>query len=116
MVLAVLLSVCASTRGGNLLEDEPKRPPSPISKAAILALMKTVRPQVDACYQTFHVGGYVAVGITVRRDGQVQEVNVSGDFRDTPTGDCIIEAVKGLRFPRFLRRRPLVFTYPILLR
>ena len=59
--------------------------------------------------------GKADLAIEIVSDGTVKSVKLSGDFLDTPTGDCIVAAVKATTFPPF--RNPSVkITYPFILR
>ena len=53
--------------------------------------------------------------VSLKVNGTVHSVRLSGAFYGTPTGACLIEAGQNARFPRFARERQQ-FVYPFFLR
>jgi len=72
----------------------------PLSKAALVAGLNAVRPNIAACYQRFLVPGVAMVNVVITKSGRVAKADVTGKFAGTPTGACIERAVKTARFPR----------------
>lgn len=99
--------------------DRPKKvvdtTPDELTAAQIKQRMSAVRAAADACFQQYGVAGDAKLHVTVAADGSVVAVDQSGDFKDTPTGDCIEAAVKAVEFPRTKKSRQS-FKYPIVLR
>jgi len=94
-------------------EDHPL--PTELSRTVIAQSMGRIRGQVFACFERFHVPGSAPLTYEVAGNGSVQSVKLGGALAGTPTGDCIVEAAHGARFPRF--DGPVqTFTYPFFLR
>jgi hypothetical protein len=76
--------------------------PDQLDKPAIIRGMEPARPAVLACYQRYRVPGMVLVGVEVATDGRVLLAKATGQFSNTPTGDCVAAAVKeGARLSPF---------------
>ncbi len=89
--------------------------PDELSARQIKETMKAVRASADACFEKFGVPGDAKLRVTVAGDGAVIAIEQTGDFQDTPTGTCIVNAVKTTVFPRTKKSRQS-FSYPIVLR
>lgn len=72
---------------------------SPLSKAALVAGMSAVRPQVAACYRRYQVPGIALVNVEIAPWGRVNRATVTGMFAGTSAGACVEQAVKTARFP-----------------
>ncbi len=96
-------------------DDEDKPLPTELSRSVVAVAMGRIRAQVFACFERFHVPGAAPLTFEVAGNGSVQSVRLAGALSGTPTGDCIVEAAHGARFPRF--DGPIqTFTYPFFLR
>jgi hypothetical protein len=119
----------AACKGGmvTVVEDKPKPEPEP-EKPKEPELPETLStyhlkqaiqaqavPAVNACFATYGVPGRADTIINISNDGTVSSVDLDGDFLDTPTGDCILAAVKSVTFPKF-KRKSMSFPYPFILR
>jgi hypothetical protein len=105
----------APTEEANDDDDEDKPLPTELSRAVIAESMGRIRAQVFACFERFRVPGAAPLTYEVAGNGSVQSVKLGGALSGTPTGDCIVEAAHGARFPRF--DGPIqTFTYPFFLR
>ena len=94
-------------------EDHPL--PTELSRTVIAQSMGRIRGQVFACFERLHVPGAAPLTYEIAGNGSVQSVKLAGALAGTPTGDCIVEAARGARFPRF--DGPVqTFTYPFFLR
>lgn len=108
---------------GEAATDEPKDAPKKVvenipdelTATQIKQKMAGVRGAADACFQKYGVAGDAKLHVTVAADGSVVAVDQTGDFKGTPTGDCIEEAVKAVQFPKTKKSRQS-FKYPIVLR
>jgi hypothetical protein len=89
--------------------------PQELPRDAIADAMTRIRPQVFACYEKFKEPGTAELTYVVAGNGMVQSIRVGGSFDGTPTGDCVLDAGKNARFPRFKASRQQ-FTYPFFLR
>lgn len=89
--------------------------PSSLSAQDLATAMAGIRPQVAACYARYQVPGRALLDYVVASNGLVQTVRLSGIFAGTPTGECVTEAARGARFPRFTTVRQQ-FSYPFFLR
>ncbi len=95
--------------------DEDKPLPTELSRVVIAEAMGHIRAQVFACFERLHVPGAAPLTYEVAGNGSVQSVKLGGALAGTPTGDCIVEAARGARFPRF-DGSIQTFTYPFFLR
>jgi len=68
-------------------------------RAALIAGLNAVRPQVHACYEQFYVPGTAMANVVIAPSGRVSSATVTGKFAGTPTGACVEAAVKTARFP-----------------
>lgn len=106
--------------GGEPKEPEvvkPKEPelPAKLTASDLNRAMKKAGAEVNACFATYGVPGTANLVIEVGGDGVVKKVVLKGDFEDTPTGDCIVDAVKKTEFPKF-KSASQTFNYPFILR
>ncbi len=95
------------------MEDEGL--PTLLTKDQISKALSRIRGQIYACYQQFEMAGKATIAFEVAGNGMVQKVKVTGGFEGSPTGECILEAAKNARFPRFRADRQS-FDYPFFLR
>jgi hypothetical protein len=96
-------------------DDEDKPLPTELTRAVIAQSMGRIRGQVFACFERFRVPGVAPLTYEVAGNGTVQSVKLGGALSGTPSGDCITEAARAARFPRF--DGPVqTFTYPFFLR
>jgi hypothetical protein len=77
--------------------------------------MKKTREKVHACFSNYGVPGKADITLQIGTDGKVKKVELRGEFKDTPTGECITNAVKESEFPPF-REGPMTIKYPFILR
>jgi hypothetical protein len=101
------------------VEDKPKEPelPDSLSNYQIKqAMQATAVPGINACYATYGVPGTANLKIEILNDGSVKDVDLgTSDFADTPTGDCIVKAIKKTAFPKF-KRASMNIPWPVVLR
>ena len=90
-------------------------PPYQLSVDDVRRALKEVNPAVYKCYDSYGVPGRADVFIDVKGDGTVRLVEVRGELAETPTGKCVVAAVKQAKFPRF-KRDNMQIHYPFLLR
>lgn len=115
-------------KGGLVGSEEPKvaipvepvveapRVPEKLSPSAVKRSMQQIAPAVNACFAIYGVPGKADVSFEIGSDGKVRRVALSSeDFEDTPTGTCILDAVKSAEFPEFLAPSMTV-NYPFILR
>lgn len=95
--------------------DEDSKLPAELPRDAIANAMTRIRPQVFACFEKFKVPGTAQLTYTVAGNGMVQSIRVGGAFDGTPTGECVLDAGKNARFPRF-KAPSQQFSYPFFLR
>jgi hypothetical protein len=90
--------------------------PDSLSVSAIKgAMAPTELAIMDECYAQYGVPGRADLSLTIAGDGSVKKAVIKGKFKDTPTGDCVLEKVEATRFPRF-RSASMPLSYPIILR
>lgn len=105
-------------QGAGAGADGPKEPPLPqtLSSADVNAAMHRVRSEVDRCFDTYGVPGLAKVTLEIGGDGLVKNATLAGEFQDTPTGECILKAVKKAEFARFKASSMTIRDYPFILR
>ena len=98
-------------------EEKPKEPelPNRLSTADIQNAMQKARAEANGCFATYGVAGDEKVVIDIVADGTVKSAKLTGDFVDTPTGECILRAVKKTTFPKF-RSPSMTVNFPFILR
>jgi hypothetical protein len=106
--------VGGTAREGQGRGDEAKLPDE-LSRAAIADAMTRIRPQVFACFEKFKTPGTAQLSYVIAGNGMVQSIRVGGSFDGTPTGECVLDAGKNARFPRF-KAASQQFSYPFFLR
>jgi hypothetical protein len=89
--------------------------PDELPRDAIASAMSLIRPQVFACFEKFKTPGTAQLTYIVAGNGMVQSIRLGGGFDGTPTGECVLDAGKNARFPRF-KAAQQQFTYPFFLR
>jgi len=97
--------------------EKPKEPelPARLSPADIQSSMHKARAEANACFTTYGVAGDEKVVIEISGDGLVKSAKLTGDFDDTPTGECILRAVKKTTFPKF-KAPSMTINFPFILR
>ena len=89
--------------------------PESLSRSQIQAGMRRIKGRVQNCYDRFKVPGQANVKVKIGNTGRVVSSVVKGIFAGTPTGACVLAAVRSARFPRF-SGSPISITYPFVLR
>jgi hypothetical protein len=89
--------------------------PRTLSPFAVNRYMAPVRKRAQQCFETYGVAGEGEFTIYVNSDGRITKIDQTGAFAGTPTGDCIIEAIRAIAFPKF-QKNDLSFRYPVVLR
>jgi hypothetical protein len=89
--------------------------PRQLSLPQIKQAMQPAIAEVNGCFATYGVAGRADVTMTILGNGTVKKVDMTGDFTDTPTGDCIVKAVEHVEFPKF-QRQEMVVPWPFILR
>lgn len=97
------------------IKKEPPLPEALTTYQIKQNMQATAAPQVNACFATYGVPGRADLQVEIGNDGKVKEVQLTGDFEETPTGDCIIKAVKDTEFPKF-KRSSMTVPYLFILR
>ncbi len=96
----------------------PKLPTLPkVPKASkIRELMRSARDKALECYKQFQIPGTAKLKLYVSgKTGKVSKVVLSGDFKETPTGTCVLNVINNLDFGKF-RRKQITFKYKYLLK
>jgi Ca-activated chloride channel family protein len=79
--------------------------PDPRFKESVEKILKQQIPAIDSCYQNVlgkesNRKGEVTLKLIIGRDGKVSKVSlISAWIRDKKLEQCILEKIKGLRFP-----------------
>lgn len=90
-----------------------------LSREQVVGAMSALRPQLDACYAKYHVAGMAVVGLTISPAGSVAAATLQRPSRGlgdigpaSPTGECVLQAVRAARFPAFTGA-PMKLVYPL---
>jgi hypothetical protein len=93
------------------VDDRPEK----LSAGDVKKAMATAQAGVQACFQQYGVPGKADFAIEIGGDGKIRKVELRGQFKDTPTGECITSAVKNTQFPAF-KAGNMNINYPFILR
>ena len=106
--------VCKGVKrdGGSLFGTKKSALPGQLSNAAISEALQPVIEEARRCYSIYQVRGRSTLRLQVKADGQIESFVHNGDFKDTPTGECIDEKVRTVRFPKTSRPTTEVL-YPV---
>lgn len=88
----------------------PKLTPQDIQKT-----MEPVTVEAQQCFAVYGVAGEAKFRIKISGEGKVTEIEQTGYFKDTPTGDCMEAAIRAAQFPATQKDLTAV-TYPLVLR
>lgn len=80
----------------------------------VRAAMKPVIDAADACFAQYKVAGKARLELTIADDGSVVAYDRTGDFKESPTGLCIDNAMRTVAFPPTQKPRTKI-GYPIVL-
>jgi hypothetical protein len=99
------------------VDDTPKGPviPDRLSTDQIKQVLKPATLAAEKCFETYGVAGKAWFKITFSSDGALMGAVQTGDFKGTPTGDCIQKAVDVVTFPESKKKKTTV-KYPFNLR
>ena len=86
-----------------------------LSTRQIQTAMKPTEGAVQRCFATYQVRGTARLAFGIEASGTMTEPKLLGDFAGTPTGDCILEATRGITFPVF-DGPDMPVTFPFILR
>jgi hypothetical protein len=111
----------AATCGDKSSPAQPLKPGEPelpltLSTYQIKQGLDATTKEVNRCYQTYGVSGMADLWIDVAPDGHVRDVDLRGEFGDTPTGECVVRAVKKAKLPAFRKATGMNIHYPFMLR
>lgn len=97
-------------------------PPDPNSKLPKRLMPKDIQvglapatKAAKACFAIYAVAGKAKFRIKISGAGKVIEIEQTGYFKDTPTGDCMEEAIRAASFPATQKPSTTV-NYPFVLR
>lgn len=115
---AFLLAACASEPS----YPPPQTPaahagdiPETLTRRQVEDGMRAVVPDVRACFHQRGASGTVTLNVTIPGTGDAGAVSVTGEFADTPLGDCAAAAARSASFPKF-SGPPIRITYPFVVR
>ena len=92
-------------------KSENKGPKGPVlpripKSSKIRELMRSIKGKIRKCYTQFQIPGTAKVKLYIAgKDGKVFKVKISGDFKETPTGTCVVKAIKTLDFGKFTKKK-----------
>lgn len=96
--------------------DAPRLPDTLSTRTIKASLAPAEAAIMTECFGNYGVAGKADVLIVIAKDGTVKSATLKkGKFKDTPTGECIVEQIKAATFPPFSSATMSV-TYPIILR
>ena len=108
---------------GTLLAGSDGAKPGPIREGACKSLARSeqrlgdedvkealdpVRQDIQRCAWRFQAQGGGKIAVDVAGDGTIRTAEVRGDFAGTPTGNCVVNAVRKAKFRAFKRDHQLI--------
>jgi hypothetical protein len=93
----------------------PDHRPPRLGRYEIEQALAVMKPKIKACYDQYEVAGRADVVLDIQNDGILQAAHVKGTFEGTPTANCLLQALDGVKFPAFKSRKQTV-EYPFYLR
>jgi hypothetical protein len=103
---------CAAVAPIAVVKEVPKL--DKLTPALISTGMKPVVEAASECFKKFGVAGNAKLKITIAGDGSVEKYEQQGDFANTPTGQCIDEAMTKATFPAS-KKQKTVISFPLVL-
>jgi hypothetical protein len=77
------------------------------------AALRSVDDAAQVCFTKLGLSGKAMLVISIAADGSIAKYDQTGDFKGTPTGDCIDRSLVKVHFPR--SKGPTRIKYPIVL-
>lgn len=96
------------------LETGPKLPPK-LTPKDIQTALAPATTAARQCFSIYGVAGEAKFRIKISGAGKITEIEQTGYFRDTPTGECMEDAIKATTFPQTQKASTTV-NYPFVLR
>ena len=94
------LGIADVLKGGG--GDKDKKPAkTELTSKEIRDGLSAIEGKAKACYDKYQVAGTAKVKLTIAPSGSVSKASATGEFAGTPTGDCVVSAVKGASFPEW---------------
>ncbi|HVU51906.1 MAG TPA: hypothetical protein VHL80_14515, partial [Polyangia bacterium] len=81
--------------------DDSDDDSSPPGQDDVEKALDALAPRVRACYLKYQIRGTARVRLVATPAGKAESVDVTGDFEDTPTGNCIVLVVSDAKLPTF---------------
>ena len=111
----VLSSVTGGVNERIAAPTENKKPSKKkLDRGDVSKAMKGVTPKAKRCYSVEEFSGSVLVKYSVGPDGKVTKASATGAHKSSPTGACVVKAVKSATFPAF-DGATMSFSFPFLL-
>jgi hypothetical protein len=63
--------------------------------------LDALAPRVRGCFVKYQIKGTARVRLVATAAGKAESVNVTGDFEDTPTGNCVESILSEAKLPTF---------------
>jgi hypothetical protein len=63
--------------------------------------LDALAPRMRGCFVKYQIKGTARVRLVATPAGKAESVNVTGDFEDTPTGNCIESILSEAKLPSF---------------
>lgn len=89
-------------------QDSGPLPDTP-SKTDVLVVVKSALPKVAACGKKTGQSGMISMQWTIAPSGKVTSASAKDKHAGTPTGSCVADVVKGLKFPASKKGIPVTF-------
>ena len=89
-------------------QDSGPLPDTP-SKTEVLVVVKSALPKVAACGKKTGQSGMISMQWTISPSGKVTSASPKDKHAGTPTGSCVTDVVKGLKFPASKKGIPVTF-------
>jgi hypothetical protein len=83
--------------GGGKKEKKAER--TELASKDMRAGLSKIEGKAKSCYDKYGIAGTAKVKLTIDPKGTVSKATATGEFAGTPTGDCVVAAVKSATFP-----------------
>jgi hypothetical protein len=103
-----------ATKGRQSAAPRAAKPlPARLGRSQIVDGMRGVGAAVSGCYARYRVPGTALARVSVAASGKVTAVRLKGRFANTPTGRCLVQAVRRARFARCQGPTTITYAFPL---
>jgi hypothetical protein len=81
--------------------DDDDDDSSPPGQDDVEKALDALAPRMRGCYLKYQIKGTARVRLVATPAGKAESINVTGDFEDTPTGNCVESILSDAKLPSF---------------